>query len=264
MRSALRSVVERLRTDVLGASQRRVFEAGRTRQPALAAHPDVASVLAALDDEAEGTYPERETLTRALVAEHRDSGASLWASMLLIAFAPMLVRLRNRLVTDTVPGDELDQLVVTGFLTALSDLPPSERVDRVAMRLRQRTERHVFASLRKEHDHRRPSVNVEELEASDPDAFGPRHASTHERLYDLALLLQRAVEEGLSLGGLDVIEATVLRRELLRSYVDRVAPDDDLERERMYQRLKRQRSRALRRLKNLLGTASPLPLASGF
>ena len=46
-------------------------------------------------------------------------------------------------------------------------------------------------------------------------------------------------------------------------HLDRLL-DDDLERERMYQRLKRQRSRALRRLKNLLGTASPLLLASGF
>ena len=37
MKSALRSVIERLRTDALAASQRRVFEAGRGRQPALAA-----------------------------------------------------------------------------------------------------------------------------------------------------------------------------------------------------------------------------------
>ena len=56
---------------------------------------------------------------------------------------------------------------------------------------------------------------------------------------------------------------TVLRRELLRSYVERVAPDDDLERERMYQRLKRQRTRVLRRLRSLLGQ-SPMLLASGF
>jgi hypothetical protein len=263
MKSALRSVIERLRTDALAASQRRVFEAGRGRQPALAAHPDAASVLVALDDEAEGTYPARETLTRALVAEHRESGAALWASLLLVAFAPMLVRLRNRLVTDSVPGDELDQLVVTGFLAALTELPPAERIDRVAMRLRQRTERQVFATLRREREHRHPSVNVEEIEESDPEAFAPRRAATQERLYDLALLLQRAVEEGLSPGGFDVVEATVLRRELLRSYVERLAPEDDLERERMYQRLKRQRTRALRRLRALLAT-SPTLLASGF
>ncbi len=263
MKSALRPLIERLRQDALAAPLR-VFEAGRTKQPALEAHPDVASVLIALDDDAEGTYPAREALTRALISEHRASGAALWASMLLVAFSPMLVRLRNRLVSDTVPGDELDQLVVTSFLGALTDLPLSERTDRVAMRLRQRTERQVFAFLRKQREQRHPSLEVEEVAEADAEAFAPRRASTDEKLYDLALLLQRAALEGISPSGLDVVEATVLRRELLRSYVERLGPDDDRERERMYQRLKRQRSRALRRLKTLLGASSPLLLASGL
>ncbi|MBC7174048.1 MAG: hypothetical protein H5U40_16520 [Polyangiaceae bacterium] len=263
MKIALRTVIERLRREALAASGR-VFDAGRTKQPALDAHPDVASVLLALDDDAEGTYPAREALTMALISEHRASGASLWASMLLVAFAPMLVRLRNRLVSDTVPGDELDQLVITSFLAALTELPLSERTDRVAMRLRQRTERQVFSFLRREREHRHPRLDVEELADADPEALAPRRASTDEKLYDLALLLQRATVEGISPGGLDVVEATVLRRELLRTYVERLGPDDDLERERMYQRLKRQRSRALRRLKTLLGTSSPLLLANGF
>ncbi|WP_342379466.1 hypothetical protein NVS55_08340 [Myxococcus stipitatus] len=263
MKSALRTVIERLRREALVAP-RRVFEAGRMRQAALEAHPDVASVLLALDDDAESTYPAREAITRALIGEHRASSAALWASMLLVAFSPMLVRLRNRLVSDTVPGDELDQLVVTSFLAALTELPLSERTDRVAMRLRQRTERQVFAFLRKERDHRHPSLDVEAVAEADPEALAPRRASTDEKLYDLVLLLQRAVEEGISPSGLDVVEATVLRRELLRSYVERLGPDDDLERERMYQRLKRQRSRALRRLKTLFGASSPLLLASGF
>jgi hypothetical protein len=56
----------------------------------------------------------------------------------------------------------------------------------------------------------------------------------------------------------------VLRRELLRSYVDRVGPDDDLERERMYQRLKRQRTRLLWRLQTMLTEVPPALLASGF
>ena len=263
MKSALRTVLERLRGDALTAPQR-VFDAGRVRQPALEAHPDAASVLLVLADDAEATYPARDALTRALVSEHRASGHALWASLLLVAFFPMLSRLRNRLVSDTVPGDELDQLVVTSFLAAMTELPLHDRVDRVAMRLRQRTERQVFGFLRKEREHRHPSLDVEELSDSDPEALAPRRASTDEKLYDLALLLQRAVEEGISPSGLDVIEATVLRRELLRAYVDRLGPNDDLERERMYQRLKRQRSRALKRLKTLLGTSSPLLLASGF
>lgn len=262
MKSALRTVIERLRRDALFAPQR-IFDTGRGRQPALEVHPDAASVLSVLADDAEATYPTRDALARALVAEHRASGNALWASLLLVAFFPMLSRLRGRLVSDTVPGDELDQLVVTSFLAAMTELPLHDRVDRVAMRLRQRTERQVFGFLRKEREQRHPSLEVEELSDSDPEALAPRRASTDEKLYDLALLLQRAVEEGISPSGLDVIEATVLRRELLRSYVERLEPDDDLARERLYQRLKRQRSRALKRLKTLLGT-SPLLLASGF
>ncbi|MBK8647823.1 MAG: hypothetical protein IPN16_15020 [Gemmatimonadetes bacterium] len=205
-------------------------------------------MLAMLDDEAEGTYPERERLTKAIIAEHRESGAALWASILLGAFKPMLVRLRNRLVSDTVPCDELDQLVVTAFLAALAELPITESTDRVAMRLRQRTERQVFAFLRKEREHRHPGIDVEELEHLDPDALAPRRARTDEELYDLALLIQRAVQEGISTSGLDVVEATVLRREVLRAYVERLEPVDEVARERLYQRLKRQRSRAMRRL----------------
>lgn len=263
MKSSLRADIERLRRNALAAPQR-VFEAGRLRQPALRAHPNAASVLLALADDAEATYPSRDALTRALASEHRASGHSLWASLLLVAFFPMLSRLRNRLVSDTVPGDELDQLVVTSFLAAMTELPLHDRMNRVAMRLRQRTERQVFAFLRKEREHRHPSLEVDEMSEVDPEALAPRRASTDERLYDLALLLQRAVAEGISPSGLDVVEATVLRRELLRQYVERLVPGDDLERERVYQRLKRQRSRALRRLKTLLGGASPPLLASGF
>jgi len=137
-------------------------------------------------------------------------------------------------------------------------------MDRLPMRLRQRTERQVFAFLRKEREQRHPGIDVEELEDLDPDALAPRHARTDEELYDLALLIQRAVQEGLSTSGLDVVEATVLRRELLRAYVERLEPDDDVARERLYQRLKRQRSRAMQRLKSLLTSASPIQLSIGF
>ena len=189
MKSALRNDLERLRRDALSVRHRHAFEAGRAKQPAITAHADAASVLAMLDDEAEGTYASREALTEAIIREHRASRAAVWASLLLGAFKPMLVRLRGRLVSDTVPGDELDHLVVTAFLAALTDVP---LMDRLPMRLRQRTERQVFAFLRKEREQRHPGIDVEELEDLDPDSLAPRRARTDEELYDLALLIQRA------------------------------------------------------------------------
>ncbi|MGI5865791.1 MAG: hypothetical protein ACOX6T_27555 [Myxococcales bacterium] len=263
MSGALRTVIERLRREVL-AAPRRSFDVGRARHPALAPHEGVASVLAALADDREHTYPERDALTRTLLAEHRESGDALWASMLLVAYYPMLSRLRHRLVCDTVPRDELDQVVVTAFLGAISVLSLLDHADRIALRLRQRTERQVFAFLRKEREQQRPSADPEELAMFGTETIEVRRLpTTDEELFDLALLLERAAELGIPRASIEVVAATVLRRELLRSYVDRVAPDDDLERERMYQRLKRQRTRVLRRLRALL-RESPVRLASGF
>jgi hypothetical protein len=263
MSSALRTVIERVRRAALTAPGRS-FEVGRARQPALAVHADAASVLAALADDREHTYPERDALTRALLAEHRASGDALWASLLLVAYFPMLSRLRHRLVSGSVQRDELDQVVVTAFLAAISELPLPEHADRIAMRLRQRTERQVFAFLRKEREQQHSSADPDELARFGTETIEARRLpTTDEELFDLALLLERAALQGLPKAGLEVVEATVLRRELLRRYVERIAPDDDLERERTYQRLKRQRTRVLRRLRTLLGQ-SPARLASGF
>lgn len=263
MSGALRTVIERLRREVL-AAPRRSFDIGRARHPALAPHEGVASVLAALADDREHTYPDRDALTRTLLAEHRESGDALWASMLLVAYYPMLSRLRHRLVCDTVPRDELDQVVVTAFLGAISELSLLDHADRIALRLRQRTERQVFAFLRKEREQQHPSATSDELATLGAEITETgRTATTDEALLDVTLLLERAAHEGLSKAGIEVIEATVLRRERLRSYVERVAPDDDVERERMYQRLKRQRTRALRRVRALLAR-TPTQLASGF
>ena len=62
-------------------------------------------------DDREHTYPERDGLTRALLSEHRASGEALWASVLLVAYYPMLSRLRHRLVSDAVPRDDPETLV---------------------------------------------------------------------------------------------------------------------------------------------------------
>ena len=73
----------------------------------------------------------------------------------------------------------------------------------------------------------------------------------------------RAAKAGVAPAGLDVVAATVLKREQLREYVERVGPTDEAERARAYQRMKRQRSRAMKRLRELLDT-SPAPPPSGF
>lgn len=248
---SLRSLIDQMRRSAL-MTPARVYAAGAARRAVLACHADVGAVWTALVDDREETYPARDALTRALVVEHRSSGHPLWASMLTVAYYPMLSRLRHRLVSDRLPREELDQLVLTAFVVAIAELPTHEEVDRIAMRLRQRTARQVFASLRKERGEEHAGPDPEELTAGDEQLHGRCEDATDHARLDLALLLERAAAQGIAPGGLDVIDATIVRRERLRSYVARTTPDDAVARERTYQRLKRQRSRALRRLRTLL------------
>lgn len=257
MSGSLRTTIERLRREALAAPPS-AFEAGRAQQAVLAEYPDVAGVLAALADDREETYPRRDALTRALLLRHRANRQALWASMLLVAYYPMLSRLRYRLVSDTVPRDELDQVVLAAFLAAAGEMPLGDEVDRLAMRLRQRTERQVFAYLRKERELGPAVEDAEELAEDGADGLqAPRPPGSEEELLDLALLLERAEQEGVPKASLEVVAATVLRRQRLRDYVERMAPRDEVERERLYQRLKRQRTRVLRRLRGLLAESPP-------
>lgn len=254
--SSFRALVHQLRENALAAPTR-YFEKARSRHSALAAFESIAAVFKAFADDRAESYPERETLTRALLLESRASDDTIWVSILLVAYYPMLSRLRYRLVSNHLARDELDQLVLAAFVEVLRNVPLDEGTDRLAMRLRQGTQRLVFAALRKEHEEQHFPLMPDEvvsLRAEDP--FSTAHEQGHSRL-DLAMLLKLAVEAGIPKSTLEVISATMLRRELLRNYVERIGPADDRERERLYQRLKRQRTRTLVRLRSLLAD-SPL------
>ena len=86
--------------------------------------------------------------------------------MLLLAYYPMLSRLRHRIYGDSISRCDLDQIVITTFLSVVADFPLAEKPDRIAMHLRQRTQRRVFRTLRE--DQRRQDVvllaDPEELE----------------------------------------------------------------------------------------------------
>jgi len=258
--NGLRRMIGRLRRETLAAPSGS-FREGAARRPALAEHTDIGSVLAALAKETDESYPAREALTRAMLEEQRETGKPLWSSALLVAYYPMLSRLRHRLVTTTVTSEELDQVVVAAFLAAVSEVPLD--LDRLPMRLRQRTERQVFTYLRKEREEclRADAAHLDTLGVECVQRLHPqRHDDT---FLDLSLLLERAASQGVHPRSLEVVEATVLHRELLRSYVERVGPEDEAERERAYQRLKRQRTRALKRLRALV-RVSPTQEAAGL
>ncbi len=256
--SKLKALIEQLRAQVLSASSA-AFEAGRSRHPVLAVYQDFSAVLVALSDERESSYPAREALTNALLEMHRTTRSPLWSSALAVAFFPMLSRLRHRIVGDAVPRDELDQLVLASFWEALAELPVHGRgSDRLPMRLRQRTQRLVFRSLRRERDQQHDSLDDARHEDVERAKATRLEQSLCEDRVDLARLLERAAMEGVPCASLEVLTATALSSEPLRNYVALVGPADDGERARLYERLKRQRSRVMQRLRTL-ATGRVLP-----
>jgi hypothetical protein len=160
----------------------------------------------------------------------------------------MLSRLRHRIVGDSVARDDLDQLVLASFAAALRDVRP--RANRLALRLRQRTQRLVFRFIRRERAEVHCGCDVDDL--ADGQLPGDMRVLPvdQERAAKLAKVVARVAEGELAPENLEIIMHTVVGRETLRAYVRRVFPHDD--QERAYQRLKRRRTRAVRRIRQLL------------
>ncbi len=251
-----------LKTEVRSEKNVSRFNEAKTRHPALASHQTVYSVLAVLGDDSDRGYAAKEALTRALVAEYQQRPHGFWAAVLLAAYYPMLSRLRGRIFGDAVAPDDLDQVVVTAFLDVLYAFPLAAKRDRICMYLRQMTQRAVFRHVREVQQEQGRIVCAAPEELTEfgpvewPEPRGPRGRPTPERgeADALASLLLQSVGHEVCAAKLDLVIATVLRGERLRAYVDRTEagrPEED--RERIYQRLKRQRTRTLERLQAVLG-----------
>ena len=231
----------------------RMFDEAKDRHRCLARHATVLSALAVMGEESPAGWVEREALTRAFIAEHQATSLPFWASALLVAYYPMLSRLRHRIWGEALDRDDLDQLVVSCFLQVVAAFPLAEVTDRTALRLRQRTERRVFKAVRHEQQLQRERADLGEAEEPsvtpfDEDQPEPTPESDPEET--VAMLIDLA---GQHLPGqnLDLVVATILKRERLRHYVKRVNGDEQPH-ERVYQRLKRRRTRAVNRLRDLL------------
>lgn len=263
---SLRQLRNPLRDEVMSIKHENTFEEARAREPTLAAHASILSILAVMNDESERRYAEREALTRALVREQQGRPGPLWAGVLLIAYAPMLLRLRGRICGDAFARDDLDQMAFEAFFEAVGRFPLDARPTRIAMHLRQDTQRAVFRRLRAEQKARLRLTVLEEeaLAVEEFDLFASganEHALDDDEREELVELLVARVGDRVAPAKLEVVIATYLRGERLRDYVARqhgeLAHDA---RELVYQRLKRERLRTLEKLRPLLGEGVSLPL----
>lgn len=256
--SRFRQMFKGLRAEVRSPTHSRAFEAARSRHGALSHHESIASVLGVLSTE--GNYEEKEALTRAMLRELQERPGSFWSAALLVAYYPMLSRLRHGIRGDAILGDDLDQLVVTSFLTVARDYPLDAALDRTAMRLRQRTRRQVFRVLCTEQDERElfryapPDVEERDQvrwpEAKPSGEPPPRNPI--DTADAVALLVEHAGDQ-LDGETFDLVTATLICGRRIGAYLDGAIPDlEGRERTRVYQRIKRRHSRALARIRPAL------------
>jgi hypothetical protein len=150
------------------ASRGTLYQGARGRHAPLAPFPEVSALLAALDLRSSLSDEDRRDLVAALATEAQREPHPLWQSLLLVAFTPMLRRLRSRL--EKPDSEELDQRVLFAFLTAVRLIAPGPHT---ALALRWRTEKELFAPLRKRRrapetfpfDEERCAIDIHEVEA---------------------------------------------------------------------------------------------------
>lgn len=254
-----------MRVEALASRHQAVFAAAQARRPAFARHVGLESVLSTMADAREETYPEREALTRDLMAEMQASSSPAWTAALASAYAPMLRRLRRRLLGNAVPREDMDQLVLATFLSVARAFPLPRWQDWTAVRLRQQTARAVFRYLRKEHAEQHDKYTPQQLAAWLPDTRpvtpmeSPRRPSVRRSFVKRDAVLVHLARATLPRSDVEVLMATVVRREKLRAYASRLVEGDAAEAERTYQRLKRQRTRLMQRLRTQVVDAVAQP-----
>jgi hypothetical protein len=244
--------------EVNGALAKALFDDAKTRHSVLSKYATPAAVLAALSNLSGAPWAERERLTRALLAEMQTQRHPFWTALLLAAYYPMLLRLRGRIRGRAIDLADTDQLLILTFIEVTRDFPLDQRKNRTCMYLRQMTQRRVFQAVRQESAiHAITSYqSVEDVDLARllarPSSRLRHRTKTEAAPVDdseaISLLASRA--SLLARDQINILVATVVHGEPLRLHVERAfAQHDSADRDRAYQRLKRQRARALIRLR---------------
>jgi hypothetical protein len=247
------------------------FAEARTRHPSLSSFQSPAEVVAELERDERAAAPRREALLWALIVEQRTSPHPLWAAMLALMFAPMLCVLRASLWPGRLNGEELSELVLTSFLFVVADPAAVPASEHVSIALRQQTRRMVFTALRRIQTEARGMniVDPEQLanvagSAAPGDAFcAPLGTSAEEEADALVELLHDTLADHPRPAHLDLVIETQIRGESLGDYVRRTHPTArEHEYVRLYERLKRRRTRAANRLRKPLEALRQPPRAA--
>jgi hypothetical protein len=196
---------------------------------------------------------ESDAVTRALLLEHRETGDPFWSSLLLAGYHPMLARLRARTVSPQMTADDLDQLVVMGFLVEIGTMSLKYR-SHYPVRLRQRVSRRVFTAVAAQtHVARHFTFTVldDDKETGPDPALRPdEECMLRDDVRATAARLALRTPDRWDPVALDLWLASMTTGDDLDAYVARLRPADPEERRRTFQRLKRRRTRAIPALRS--------------
>jgi hypothetical protein len=258
------NIKDALRRELSHVRCQEVYDRARSRTPLLSNHSTPLSVLAVMHDKT-GSWDEKDALTRALVREQQDAPDEVWTALLIAAYLPMLRKLRRRVLERPPFGVDLDQLTVSCFLSTVGNFRLARHTHHTCLRLRQRTARAFFQKLKAEKRYAPlfSPIELDEELLNANSAWSHLRPRTRRELDDdehveLAAMLRERVGQAIAAEKLDLVIATALLREDLRTYVARTftgASPAALERE--YERLKRRRSRTLAHLRKILGEDCP-------
>jgi hypothetical protein len=198
----------------------------------------VSSLLSVVDRGARVAPEARDAVFLAVIDEVRRDQDSLWPSVLLVAFAPLLIRHRARMRRPRC--EDLDQRVIVAFLDAARDVRDAKFVPRqIELGLRRR----LFAEGGREHRGRDALPFDEETYAV--DLFGK-----DEDRKVLAAETLRALEVRCGEALCDVLLERCATGESFRAYVDRKhSALPPRERARLCARMSRAEDAALRTLR---------------
>jgi hypothetical protein len=203
------------------------FAETRARRPELAPFETLGDIRRALEPSSSLTVNARRALVTALVEESQKGVSVIWSSLLVLAFAPMMHRLRKHVGPRFDP--DLDSEILVAFLSAVRTVRPGSYT---SLALRWATEKEVLNARRAERRLGTLAPFDEDLHSS-PVLHESESRTTFEEIL-------RTLEKEGAAEILDVLIATRGRDESLRAYVVRTCPNPR-ERNARYEHLCRAR-----------------------
>lgn len=263
--SALR---EELLRALSNPMNQRTFAEARGRHPALAEAATSFVLIALLERAGNAGFARQDEVLRALVHEYQTSPwPRLWMTVIACAFMPMLIGIRARTIRGEERPDEVDSQLLYAFQEAVARYPLERRPGSVAAGLKWATWKTYFRNLARAQEARRfeQELCAYAARVSEPDAEGfspadhqtpPEDAPTwdDDDVAEMREALDELVEDGaISAEDADLIWKTRIEGDTAAGYARQGGDPEEPATRREQERLRRRRSRAEKRLLEVLG-----------